>query len=243
MTIGKVILAGAGPGDPELLTLKAHKAIQNAQVIVYDYLISEEIKALFPIQSKLIYVGKKHGNHSVSQDEINQILIDQALSGHQVVRLKGGDPFIFGRGAEEIEALLPHHIPFEIIPGITAASGCTTYAGIPLTHRNIAKGVQFVTGHSQENGTEPNWKALAQYNGTLIFYMGLHKSQYIQQQLLEFGMDRLTPIAIIENGTKKTQKTHIGCLENLLQLSKNSTSPSLIVMGDVVSLSKKFSWL
>lgn len=243
MSLGKVILVGAGPGDPELLTLKADKVIQQADVIVYDYLVSDEIIARFPAQAKTIYVGKRHGNHSASQTDINQILIDHALLGQYVVRLKGGDPFIFGRGGEEIEALLPHQIPFEIIPGITAASGCTTYAGIPLTHRGLSQGVQFITGHCQQDGKEPDWSSLARYTqGTLVFYMGLHQSQQIQTQLIQLGRSSKTPIAIIENGTKQNQRIYIGVLSELIELSEQANTPSLIIVGDVVTLSNQLHW-
>ncbi len=241
---GEVYVVGAGPGDPELLTLKALQLMQQADVVVYDYLVSEPIMQLVRRDAELICVGKKAGAHSVAQEHTNQLLIDLALAGKKVCRLKGGDPFIFGRGAEEIEVLLPHQIPFQVVPGITAAAGCAAYAGIPLTHRDYAQAVQFVTGHCQKDGKEPDWHSLSRPNQTLVIYMGLMKSAHIQAQLLAAGRAADTPIAILENGTRPEQRVITGTLAQLADLIEQQQvqSPALLVIGEVVALQHKLAW-
>ncbi len=241
---GEVFVVGAGPGDPELLTLKALQCMQQADVIVYDYLVSEPILALVRRDAELICVGKKAGAHSVQQEQTNQLLVDLALAGKKVCRLKGGDPFIFGRGAEEIEALLPHAIKFQVVPGITAAAGCAAYAGIPLTHRDHAQTVQIVTGHCQKDGKEPDWHSLSRPQQTLVIYMGLMKSAHIQQQLLQAGRAASTPVAILENGTRPEQRVVTGTLAELAELISQHQiqSPALLVIGEVVSLQQQLAW-
>ncbi|KGK18369.1 uroporphyrinogen-III C-methyltransferase [Vibrio navarrensis] len=241
-TKGFVSLVGAGPGDPDLLTVKGYRVIQQADVVVYDRLVSAEILALASENAERIYVGKKLDYHCVPQEQINQILVDKALEGKRVVRLKGGDSFIFGRGGEELEALAEHGIRFEVVPGITAAAGATAYAGIPLTHRDHAQSVQFITGHIQKDGKEIEWASLAQANTTLVFYMGLKQSGYIAQKLLENGLDANMACAIIENGTRREQKVLRGALQDLPALAQQAVSPALIVVGSVTALHEKLKW-
>lgn len=238
----KVYLVGAGPGDPELLTVKGLRLIQSADVVVYDRLVSKEIMALVSPSAKLIYVGKKLDHHFVPQEEINQILIDQAASGASVVRIKGGDPFIYGRGGEEVQELARAGVSFEVIPGITAASGATAYAGIPLTHRDHSQSVQFITGHLKAHGKDINWKSLAHDNHTLVFYMGLKQSPVIMQNLLDNNLDPKTPCAIIEKGTTKEQKVYTGELSQLAEMAQKAISPALIVVGSVTQLHKELNW-
>ncbi len=241
---GEVFIVGAGPGDPELLTLKALQLMQQADVVVYDYLVSAPILELVRRDAELICVGKKAGAHSVAQEETNALLIKLALEGKKVCRLKGGDPFIFGRGAEEIEVLLPHNIQFQVVPGITAAAGCAAYAGIPLTHRDYAQAVQFVTGHCQKEGKEPDWQSLGRPNQTLVIYMGLMKSAHIQARLLAAGRAADTPVAILENGTRPEQRVITGRLDQLASLieTQQVQSPALLVIGEVVALQAKLGW-
>jgi len=241
-TLGTVALVGAGPGDPELLTLKALQLLQQADVVVHDRLVSAEIMALVGEQCELIAVGKQAGNHCVPQEQINRLLLELARSGKRVVRLKGGDPFIFGRGAEELELLVEHQIPFQVVPGITAASGCTTYAGIPLTHRDHAQSVVFVTGHTQKNGQAPDWASLSRPNQTLVIYMGRLAVTEIQQQLLQHGQPTGLPVAIIEKGTTAAQRVWCGTLQQLPALAAQAGSPALIVVGEVVRLADTLSW-
>ncbi|NOJ23423.1 MULTISPECIES: uroporphyrinogen-III C-methyltransferase [Vibrio] len=239
---GFVSLVGAGPGDPDLLTVKGYRVIQQAEVIVYDRLVSKEILALANPQAEMVYVGKKLDFHCVPQDQINQILVEKALAGKRVVRLKGGDSFIFGRGGEELEELAAHGIHFEVVPGITAAAGATAYAGIPLTHRDHAQSVQFITGHVQKDGREIEWQSLAQSNNTLVFYMGLKQSQRITTKLIENGLDEQISCAIIENGTRSEQRVFTGPLKDLPKLAEGAVSPALIVVGSVTSLHDKLKW-
>lgn len=241
-TQGFVSLVGAGPGDPDLLTVKGYRVIQQADVVVYDRLVSAEILALARENAERIYVGKKLDYHCVPQEQINQILVDKALEGKRVVRLKGGDSFIFGRGGEELEELAEHGIRFEVVPGITAAAGATAYAGIPLTHRDHAQSVQFITGHIQKDGKEIEWASLAQANTTLVFYMGLKQSGYIADKLLENGFDANMACAIIENGTRREQKVLRGALQDLPALAQQAVSPALIVVGSVTALHEKLKW-
>ena len=239
---GEVALVGAGPGDPELLTVKALNCLQQADVVLYDYLVSEEIMALIPSDTILVCVGKRAGHHSVPQEKTNQLLVDFAKQGYKVVRIKGGDPFVFGRGGEELEVLADAGVRFQVVPGITAAAGATAYAGIPLTHRDYAQSAIFVTGHLKEESDEMDWSTLARGNQTLVIYMGLMKSHYIQNQLIKHGRSASTPIAIIERGAQIQQKVFTGDLSQLSDLSKEAQSPSLIVVGEVVRLSQKLDW-
>lgn len=239
---GFVSLVGAGPGDPDLLTVKGLRVIQQAQVVVYDRLVSQAILDLAPAHAERIYVGKQLDFHCVPQQKINQILVDKAQQGLHVVRLKGGDSFIFGRGGEELEVLADHHIAYEVVPGITAAAGATAYAGIPLTHRDHAQSVQFITGHLQQDGTPINWQALAQSNQTLVFYMGLKQSPHIAGQLLSGGLANETQCAIIEKGTTPQQRVLRGELAQLPELASQAQSPALIVVGSVTALHDKLAW-
>ncbi len=239
---GKVILVGAGPGDAELLTVKALRLIQQAEVVVHDRLVSDEILSLINPAAECFFVGKQAGHHCVPQDGINQLLVDLALQGKDVIRLKGGDPFIFGRGGEELEALLPHNIPFEVVPGITAASGCAAYAGIPLTHRDHTQGVQFITGHLKNDANQLDWPVLGKAKHTLVFYMGLTQSRGIADNLMQYGMAADTPVAIVENGTSQKQRTLQGSLAGLADLAAQARSPSLIIIGHVTQLADQFTW-
>ncbi|MDC9767256.1 siroheme synthase CysG [Proteus mirabilis] len=238
---GSVVLVGAGPGDAGLMTIKGLQQCQQADVVVYDRLVSDEVMHLVRRDAERIYVGKRAGFHCVPQEEINQILINHAKAGKRVVRLKGGDPFIFGRGSEELEALIEHQIPFSVVPGITAASGCTTYAGIPLTHRDYAQSVRFITGHGK-GLNDAQWQCIAQDNQTLVFYMGLSKADYIQQMLLNQHMRATMPVAIVEKGTLATQKVVVGQLQQLAEMASSMQSPALIIVGEVVSLNQKLQW-
>lgn len=245
---GHVALVGAGPGDPELLTLKALRLLQEADMVLHDRLVSEEIMALANPEARRLYVGKARSSHSVPQEGINQALVDWARAGHRVVRLKGGDPFIFGRGGEELETLAQAGIAFEVVPGITAASGCAAYAGIPLTHRDHAQSVRFVTGHLKNGGCDLEWPTLARPGQTLVFYMGLGSLATIRHELQAHGMSGDTPLALIEQGTTARQRVHVGTLETLPEglLKAIDTGdirpPTLIVVGDVVSLHGRLEW-
>ncbi|HFQ5336201.1 TPA: uroporphyrinogen-III C-methyltransferase [Vibrio vulnificus] len=239
---GEVALVGAGPGDPELLTLKALNYLQQAEVVLYDYLVSDEIMALVPNDAILVCVGKRAGHHSVPQEKTNQLLVDFAKQGYKVVRIKGGDPFVFGRGGEELEVLADAGITFQVVPGITAAAGATAYAGIPLTHRDYAQSTMFITGHLKAESDQLDWSTLARGQQTLVIYMGLMKSNYIQEQLIKHGRRAQTPIAIIERGTQLSQKVFKGQLSELADLAKKAEAPALIVIGEVVQLSQKLDW-
>lgn len=241
---GEVFLVGAGPGDPELLTIKALRAMQQADVVFHDRLISQEILELVRRDAELINVGKSMGNHMVEQTDTNQLLIDYARQGKRVCRLKGGDPFVFGRGGEEIQALRKAQVKYQIIPGITAAIGCTSYAGIPLTHRDYAQKVVFVTGHCKNSIDTLDWQSLAQDKQTLVVYMGLMKSQYLLENLITNGKTETTPIAIIENGTCYNQRVISGKLIELTDLINihSIKSPALLVIGEVAKLTEDLSW-
>lgn len=238
---GEVVLVGAGPGDAGLLTLKGLQQIQQADVVVYDRLVSDDIMNLVRRDADRVFVGKRSGYHCVPQEEINQILLREAQSGKRVVRLKGGDPFIFGRGGEELETLCHAGIPFSVVPGITAASGCSAYSGIPLTHRDFAQGVRLVTGHLKTGG-ELDWENLAVEKQTLVFYMGLNQAPAIREKLIANGMAADMPAAIVENGTAITQKVVTGTLEQLDILAQQMASPALIIVGRVVGLRDKLNW-
>ncbi|MCD9531548.1 siroheme synthase CysG [Photobacterium carnosum] len=240
--VGQVALIGAGPGDAGLLTLRGLQLMQQADVVLYDYLVSDEVMALVRRDAELVCVGKKAGFHSVPQEQTNRLIVEYAQQGKRVVRLKGGDPFVFGRGAEELEVLAEAGIDFQVVPGITAAAGATAYAGIPLTHRDYVQTAMFITGHLKPDGKQLDWSTLARGNQTLVIYMGLMKSSHIQQQLLDHGRAPDTPIAIIERGTQATQKVLTGQLHELADLAQHAASPSLIVVGEVVKLSHKLAW-
>lgn len=238
---GEVVLVGAGPGDAGLLTLKGLQQMQLADVVVYDRLVSDAVLNLVRRDAERIFVGKRAGHHCVPQERINDILLEQAKLGKRVVRLKGGDPFIFGRGGEELEALKAEGIAFSVVPGITAASGCSAYSGIPLTHRDHAQSVRLITGHAKQDG-KLDWACLAQGQQTLVFYMGLTQAADIQANLLKNGLTATTPVALVENGTTQRQRVITGELSSLSQLAKQVESPSLIIVGSVISLRKQLNW-
>jgi len=240
-----ISLVGAGPGDPDLLTLKAYKLIQQADVIVYDRLVSEEIQKLIPHGVKKIYVGKASGKHHMNQDEINELLVSLAKKDRKIVRLKGGDPFIFGRGSEEAEYLVKHNIDFEYVPGITAASACSAYAGIPLTHRGVASSVRLITGHCRaDKPLDLNWKSLADKDTTLVFYMGLASLPQLREQLIKAGLSAETPAAAVENGTKYSQRRCLSTLDQLPAdvINMSISSPALIIIGNVVNFAEELDW-
>lgn len=235
---GEVYLVGAGPGDPELLTFKALRLMQQADIVFYDRLVSSKILALTRTDSKKFYVGKQSSSHAVIQTEINSRLVHYAQKGHRVLRLKGGDPFIFGRGGEEAEILVKYHIPFEVVPGITSAVGASSYCGIPLTHRDYAHSVTFVTGHLKNDANELDWAYLAQKRQTLVIYMGLAALDSICKKLISHQLPPATPIAIIQNATRSNQQVLTGMLTNIEDKVKAAeiTSPALIIVGEVVKL-------
>jgi len=241
---GIVSLVGAGPGDPDLLTLKALRVIEQAEVIIYDNLVSQAIRGLFPRTAESIYVGKIKGAHSFSQSDINQLLIDKSQQGLNVCRLKGGDAFVFGRGGEEMLRLKEQGIDVQIVPGITAAAGCSSYAGIPLTHRGLAQGCTFITAHGEKE-LDIKWRALAELDHTLVFYMGLSKAQLIETELLQAGLARETPVALIENGCCPEQRVITGSLSELASLvtAHQIKSPALIMVGKVVALAQQLQWV
>ncbi len=240
-----IYLVGAGSGDPDLLTLKAYRLLQEADVVVYDRLVSQAIIDLIPAGASRIYVGKAAGNHHLDQDEINELLVSLARRARKVVRLKGGDPLIFGRGSEEALYLARHAVRFEIIPGITAASACTSYAGIPLTHRGLANSVRIIAGHCRgEIPLELNWSSLADADTTLVIYMGLANLHDIQTQLLKAGLAPSTPAALIENGSTPQQRRVLTQLDQLQSAATAAqvSAPALIVIGRVVSLAGAMDW-
>lgn len=241
---GEVWLIGAGPGDPDLLTFRALRLMQQADVVLYDRLVSDAILNLTRRDADRIYVGKRRSDHAVPQGEINQLLVDLAKQGKSVVRLKGGDPFIFGRGGEEIELLAKSNVPFQIVPGITAASGCATYAGIPLTHRDHSQSCLFVTGHLKDGTVDLNWNSLATPNQTVVIYMGLVGLPIICQKLIEHGVSEQMPIALIEQGTTDRQRVFTGTLANMSEkiAGKEVHAPTLIIVGSVVSLHVQLAW-
>jgi len=241
---GEVYLVGAGPGDPDLLTFKALRLMQSADVVLYDRLVSDEIVNLTRRDAERVYVGKQRADHALPQQDINQLLVTLAKEGKRVLRLKGGDPFIFGRGGEEIEMLAEHKIPFQIVPGITAASGCSTYAGIPLTHRDYAQSVRFVTGHLQNGSIDLPWNELVYDKQTLVFYMGLVGLPIICEQLVAHGRSAATPIALVQQGTTAMQRVLTSDLAGMPALARAEQvrAPTILIVGDVVKLRKKLAW-
>jgi len=241
---GEVTLVGAGPGDPELLTLKALRALQDADVILHDRLVPAAVLDMARRDAARICVGKAAGGIGSTQQQINALLIEHARQGKRVVRLKGGDPFIFGRGGEELEALSQARISFSVIPGVTAAAGCAAYAGIPLTHRDYAHAVTFVAGHGDADGREPDWRALAKAGITTVFYMGLARVQHIAARLVEHGAPATLPAAVIAHGTLENQRVVTGTLATIASLAAQADlqSPALFVVGEVVSLHDSLAW-
>lgn len=245
MAKGKVYLVGAGPGDPGLITVKALEAIREADCIVYDYLANEAFLVHARPEAEIIYVGKKGGDHTLSQEEINRLLVEKARQGKVVCRLKGGDPFVFGRGGEEAEEIVAAGIPFEVVPGVTAAVAVPAYAGIPLTHRELTSAVAFVTGHEDptKERSAIDWAALARV-GTLVFFMGVKNLPHIARSLISAGKSPQTSVAVIRWGTLPRQKTVVGHLENIAEEVRRAglKAPAIIVVGDVVSLRDKLAW-
>lgn len=241
---GEVYLIGAGPGDPDLMTFKALRLLQRADVVLYDRLVAPEIVEMCRKDAERVFVGKERFNHAVPQQDINQLLVDYAKQGRKVARLKGGDPFIFGRGGEEIEELAKENIPFQVVPGVTAAAGCASYAGIPLTHRDFAQSVRFVTGHLKDNSINLPWAELVHGHQTVVFYMGLVGLPVICEQLIAHGRSADTPIALVQQGTTRHQKVVVATLGTMVEtVAQNPVkAPTLIIVGEVVSLRDKLAW-
>ena len=243
---GVVYLVGAGPGDPKLITMRAVELIKKADVVLYDRLVSKKIISMIPKKADKVYVGREVGDDYKHQDATNQMMIKYAKSHKHVVRLKGGDPFIFGRGGEEAEYLRKHKIRFEIIPGITSGIGSAVYCGIPLTHRKYSSSVVFVTGHEdqQKSKEQVKWKALAKSADTIVIMMGLSRIGVISKNLIAGGLGKNTPVAVIQNGTSKNQRMIIGTIANIVDKIKQNkiTPPSIIIIGDVVKLHKIVGW-
>lgn len=241
--LGSVAIVGAGPGDADLLTIKAYKALQNADIVLFDSLVDESVIRMIPPHTEKEFVGKRAGRHSMPQADISQRILAHALLGKKVVRLKGGDPAIFARTAEETQVLSSHDIPFFIVPGITAASGASAFSGVPLTHRSCAQSVQFITASLQNPSSEPNWQALAVAceQQTLVFYMGLKKLSLIAQRLIASGVDQNFPIAVIDNACKEAQQTETGTLLTITKKVKdaNFSGPAMIIVGHVVDHQQK----
>lgn len=242
---GEVYLVGAGPGDPDLLTVKALRLLREADVVFHDRLVSQPIMDLINEDAEVIHVGKARSNHSVPQDRINDMLVEYARAGRSAVRLKGGDPFIFGRGGEEIERLAEYGVPFQVVPGITAASGCSSYAGIPLTHRDHAQSVRFITGHLKNDTTDLPWQDFVQNRQTLVFYMGLVGLPVITRELVAHGMPAETPCALVAKGTTPDQTVICGTLASIVEAVEQAQvrAPTIIIVGDVVSLRSRLGWL
>ncbi len=242
---GVVYLVGAGPGDPDLLTVRAACLMRHADAVVYDYLVSEAVLALIDPRAERIYAGKRQGCHALSQDEINALLVALARRGRRVLRLKGGDPFVFGRGGEECEFLAAHGVPFEVVPGVTAASGASCYAGIPLTHRDCARAVVFATGHLKDGSADLDWEALARPRQTVVIYMGVTRLAAICRELVAHGASPSLPAAVIERATTERQQVVTGTLATLPERAATARvlPPALIVIGEVVALRASLDWL
>jgi uroporphyrin-III C-methyltransferase/precorrin-2 dehydrogenase/sirohydrochlorin ferrochelatase len=242
--VGEVYLVGTGPGDPDLLTFRALRLMQRADVVLYDRLIGERIMTLVRRDAERIYVGKKKNEHTLSQEEITALLVELALQGKRVLRLKGGDPFIFGRGGEEIEEIARHGIPFQVVPGITAAAGCAAYAGIPLTHRDHAQTCIFVTGHARDGEVDLNWDALIQPNQTIAVYMGLGMIAQLAASFIARGMAPDMPVAVIDNGTRRRQRVVTGPMADIAAKVEAAglLGPAIIVIGTVVTLREQLAW-
>jgi uroporphyrin-III C-methyltransferase/precorrin-2 dehydrogenase/sirohydrochlorin ferrochelatase len=243
-TAGEVILVGAGPGDPGLLTLRGLRALNEADVILHDRLVSDEVLALARRDAERIEVGKEAGNHHATQDTIHALMLRHAREGKRVVRLKGGDPFVFGRGGEELEVLREHGIAYQVVPGVTAALACAAYAGVPLTHRQYASSVRLVTAHSQSSNDALDWRALAQERQTLAVYMGVAELKNLQTRLIEHGRAGHTPFALVENGSRKAQRVVVGTLDQLEQRAREYAvrSPALLILGEVAALAHRLAW-
>jgi uroporphyrin-III C-methyltransferase/precorrin-2 dehydrogenase/sirohydrochlorin ferrochelatase len=243
-TAGSVVLVGAGPGDPGLLTLNALRALQSADVVLHDRLVSPAILRLVRREAEVIEVGKSGGGHSVSQARIHELLIAHAGRGRRVVRLKAGDPFVFGRGGEELECLKAAGIPFEAVPGITAALACAAYAGIPLTHRDHSGSLRFVTAHCRESLEDTDWRGLAHARETLAIYMGVSLLATLRAELIRHGRDAATPVALVENGSRPEQRVIVGTLAEVDQLAAEHAvvSPALLIIGGVAALAEELHW-
>lgn len=241
---GRVYLVGAGPGDPELLTLRAVRLLQQAQVIVYDHLVSSAVLDFVSPTAERIYAGKRRNEHTLRQEQINALLVKLAREGKQVVRLKGGDPFIFGRGGEELQALAAHDIAFEVVPGVTAASGVSSYAGIPLTHRDYAQSCIFVTGHLKDGTADLDWPSLVRPRQTVVIYMGLGGLPEICRQMMQHGAAPTLPIAVVQDGSIATQKVVTGTLADMPErvAEQGLKSPCLTIIGEVVKLHDSLAW-
>jgi uroporphyrin-III C-methyltransferase len=245
MVHGKVYLVGAGPGDPKLLTLRAAEVLGKADVVIYDRLVGKSILELAPKTARKIYVGKKSGKHEVPQNKINELLVSAASKERTVVRLKGGDPFLFGRGGEEAEILAENDVDFEMVPGVTSAVATPEYAGIPLTHREYASAVAIVTGHrGGDSGKAVNWDKLASAVDTIVILMGMESLEAIVKKLIEGGLDPNRPVAIVEHGTTKMQRSFIGKLSTIVDEAKknNLKPPAVVVVGEVAELGRKLAW-
>jgi uroporphyrin-III C-methyltransferase/precorrin-2 dehydrogenase/sirohydrochlorin ferrochelatase len=242
--VGRVYLVGAGPGDPELLTLRAVRLLQQAQVVVYDHLVSSAVLEFVSPKAQRIYAGKRRNEHTLRQEEINTLLISLATQGKQVVRLKGGDPFIFGRGGEELQALAARGIDFEVVPGVTAASGVASYAGIPLTHRDYAQSCIFVTGHLKNGTADLDWPSLVRLNQTVVIYMGLGGLPEICRQMMAHGAAPNLPIAVVQDGSIASQKVVTGTLTDMPDRVARAglKSPCLTIIGNVVKLHDELAW-
>lgn len=242
--VGEVYIVGAGPGDPELLTFKALRLMQQADIVFYDALVSPQVLDLCRRDADKVYVGKKRSNHTVAQLGINELLINEAKKGRRVVRLKGGDPFIFGRGGEEIESLRAHGVPYQVVPGITAANAAASYAGIPLTHRDHSQSVRFVTGFLKAGVPNEKFENLLDTNETVVFYMGLHSLERLTEGLIEAGRSSETPIAIVSNASMPNQQVLTGTLASIVERQEQAQlpTPALLIMGDVVALHHDLAW-